>query len=62
MYIFKIIKDLILKEKTQQLLKHNGNVFTNLNAVVTTEVFKTPQNNLKIVYNELGLTLTPSQS
>ena len=57
MCIFKTIKDLVLKGKYTAIIKT-----ANLNAVVTTEVFKTPQNNLKIVHNELGLTLIPSQS
>ena len=57
MYIFKIIKDLILKEKDTATIKT-----ANLNAVVTTQVFKTPRNNLKVVHNELGLTLILSQS
>ena len=57
MYIFKIIKDLILKGKDTAIIKTSY-----LNAVVTTEVFKTPQNKLKIVHNELGLTLILSLS
>ena len=57
MYIFKTIKDLVLKGKYTAIIKT-----ANLNAVVTTEVFKTPQNNLKIVHNELWLTLILSKS
>ena len=57
MYIFKTVKDLVLKGKYTAIIKT-----ANLNAVVTTEVFKTPQNNLKIVHIELGLTLILSLS
>ena len=45
MYIFRIIKDLILKGKDTAIIKTS-----NLNAVVTTEVFKILQNKIKICF------------